>query len=122
MPWKRVCSVDDVAAESLKRFDVEGVPVLIANLGGEYRAYPPACPHMEEPLEESGICKDGVLTCTKHLWQWDMRTGEARGPAEKALLMYELKCDGPDLLVDIVQELVYEYEEQIGDDDDDFDW
>lgn len=120
MTWKRVCSVDDVAAESLKKFDVDGVPILIANLGDDFRAYPPACPHMEEPLEESGICKDGVLTCTKHLWQWDMRTGDTRGPAEKSLLMYEVKCEGSDLLVRIEQELVYEYQDE--DEDDDFNW
>lgn len=119
MTWKRVCSVDDIAENSLKRFDVDGIPMLVANLGGEYRAFPPACPHMEEPLEKSGVCKDGVLTCTKHLWQWDMRTGRECGPAEKPLLMYEIKRDGDDLLVMAERELVYEYDE---DDEDDFEW
>lgn len=120
MSWKKVCSVDDVAAESLRKFDVDGIPVLIANLGEEFRAYPPACPHMEEPLEQSGICKDGLLTCTKHLWQWDMSTGRARGPAEKDLLMYALKREGNDLLVEIETELLYEYDNE--DEDDDFNW
>ena len=120
MSWKKVCSVDDVPAESIKKFDVGGIPVLIANLGTGFRAYPPACPHMEEPLEQSGICKNGLLTCTKHLWQWDMSTGSARGPAEKDLLMYEAKCEGNDVLVHLEKELVYEYDEE--DEEDDFDW
>jgi toluene monooxygenase system ferredoxin subunit len=121
MGWKRVCAVGDVAVGSLKKFDVDGVPILVANLGDEFRAYPPLCPHMEEPLAESAVCSDGVLTCTKHLWQWDMRTGQEQGPAEKALLLYETRRDGDDLMALIEQELEYEYEEE-GDDDDDFDW
>lgn len=120
MSWKRVCSAGDVAANKLKKFDVEGVPILIANLGGEFRAYPPLCPHMEEPLEESGMCEGGLLTCSKHLWQWDMRTGEMRGEAEKPLLLYEVKQEDEDVLVNVEKELIYEYDEEDADDDDSF--
>lgn len=117
MSWKRVCSADAIAENSLKQFEVDGVRILIANIGDGFRAYPPLCPHMEEPLAQSGICGDGVLTCTKHLWQWDMRTGEARGPAEKALLMYDVKLDGGDVLVFVEKELNYEYEAEDDDED-----
>lgn len=120
MNWKRVCSADDVAENSLKKFDVDGVPVLLVNFGEGFRAYPPLCPHMEEPLEESGICEGGVLTCSKHLWQWDMRTGEMRGEAEKPLLLYEVKQENGDVLVKIEKELEYEYDEESDDDDDSF--
>ncbi len=120
MSWKRVCSADDVAENSLKKFDVDGVPVLLVNYGEGFRAYPPLCPHMEEPLEESGICEGGVLTCSKHLWQWDMRTGEMRGEAEKPLLLYEVKQENGEILVNIEKELEYEYDEETDDDDDSF--
>jgi len=120
MNWKRVCSVNDVAEKSLKKFDIDGVPVLIVNLGNEFRAYPPLCPHMEEPLEESGICEGNLLTCSKHLWQWDMRTGEMRGEAEKPLLLYEVKQENKDVLVNFEKELEYEYDEDSEEDDDDF--
>lgn len=119
MGWKRACSITDVDVDALKKFDVDGVPVLIANLGGEFRAIPPVCPHMEEQLEQSGICSEGVLTCTKHLWQWDIRTGSEIAPAEKPLLMYDVKQEGDDVMVLIERELEYDYEEE---EDDDFDW
>jgi toluene monooxygenase system ferredoxin subunit len=102
-----------------ERFEVDGISMVLIRIGDEYRAFPPACPHMEEALEESGICKDGTLTCTKHLWQWDMLTGSERGPAEKPLLMYDIKREGDDLLVMVERELVYEYDEE---DEDDFEW
>ena len=117
MTWKRVCKVDAVAKNSVKLFVVDGINILVANLGDAFRAYPPLCPHMEEPLVESGLCSDGVLTCTKHLWQWDMRTGEKLGPAEKPLLLYEVKQDGDDVLVLLDKELTYEYEEEDDEED-----
>ncbi len=117
MSWKRVCAAEAVPPGTLKQFEVEGVRILVANVGGEYRAYPPLCPHMEEPLAESGICADGVLTCTKHLWQWNMRTGEMMGPAEKPLLLYETKEEGGEVLVFLEKELTYEYESEEDDDD-----
>ena len=119
MSWKHVCATDEINENELKQFDVDGIPVLIANLGDEFRAYPPVCPHMEEPLEESGICEDGVLTCTKHLWQFDMRSGEPIDPAERPLLMYEVKQEGDGIYVLAEQELEYEFDD---DDEDDFEF
>ncbi|NKC12434.1 MAG: Rieske 2Fe-2S domain-containing protein [Gammaproteobacteria bacterium] len=121
--WKTACLTSDVAIDTLALFNVAGTCVLIANLGDEFKAYPPMCPHMEEPLVESGICADGILTCNKHLWQWDMRTGEIRAPAERPslqILMYDVKVEGDSVLVDLEQELEYEFDEE--EDDDDFHW
>ena len=67
MNWNRVCTVNEVAAGSLKEFDVNGVPALTANLGDAFRTFPPVCPHMEEPLEYSGFCNSDILICSKHL-------------------------------------------------------
>ena len=119
MSWKLVCKADAVAENAVKVFEVDGIDILLANLGsGVFRAYPPLCPHMEEPLGQSGICASGVLTCTKHLWQWDMHTGEKMGPAEKPLLLYEVKREGDDVLVFLDKELTYEYEEEEDEEDD----
>ena len=118
MTWKRVCAVDELPADTLREFEVDGIRFVVASLGDEYRAIPPACPHMEEPLAQSGLCADGILTCTKHLWQWDLRSGEERGDAEKPLLMYDTKVEGGDLLVFLDRELEYEYEEDDDEDDD----
>ena len=114
MSWKSVCAIGDVDAQALKKFDVDGVPILVVNLGDEHRCYPPVCPHMEEPLEDSGLCQNGTLTCTKHLWQWDMRTGDPQGEAERPLLMYETKTENGQVMVFIENELEYDF------DDDDY--
>jgi toluene monooxygenase system ferredoxin subunit len=108
---KRLCSAADVAEGTLKQLDVDGIAVLVARIEGEFRAYPPLCPHMAEPLEISGVCADGVLTCTKHLWQWDMRSGAEQGMAEKKLLLYPVSREGDDVWIEIDQELAYDYDE-----------
>ena len=61
-----------------------------------------------------------VLTCSKHLWQWNLLTGEQQGPAEKALLMYDTVVREGQVWVRIENELVYEY--QVEDEEDDFEW
>lgn len=122
MGWKRICSTSDVVPGRLASFDVDGITVVVANLGDDgFSVIPPACPHMAEPLATSGMYAGPVLTCTKHLHQWDMRTGEAAGPEEndRVLLRYESKVEGGDVLARIESELVYEYED---DEDDDFEW
>ena len=64
-----------------------------------------------EPLEISGVCSDGMLTCTKHIWQWDLNTGEPRGDAEKPLLCYPVRMEGTELWIDFDHELTYAYDD-----------
>ena len=75
---------------------------------------------MEEPLVESGMLEGGLLTCSKHLWQWDLRTEEMTDLAEKPLLFYDVKQEGDDVMANIETELVYGYDIEDNMDDDDF--
>jgi toluene monooxygenase system ferredoxin subunit len=120
MAWKRICRDGDVAENTAKKFDVDGIPILLVNYGAGYRAIPPICPHMEEPLEESGVVVRCVLTCTKHLWSWDLRTLERKGATEKPLKTYDIKQEDGLILANITEELTYEFEEAAEEDDDFF--
>ena len=119
MSWTYLCKVSDVETNSLKLIDVDGVSILVANYGDGFRAIPPICPHMEEPLAESGVIANCVLTCTKHLWAWDLRKLSMIGETEKPLKTYEVKQEGDNILARINGELTYDFDEE-GDDDDDF--
>jgi len=122
LSWKKICAATEIPENTLEKFVVDGIEIMIANYGEGYRAFPPRCPHMEEPLCESGLLFDGLLTCSKHLWQWNMKTGETIGIAEKELLFYDIKQEGDDIYAHVGQELVYEDDddEDEEDDDDDF--
>ena len=121
MSWKRVCKVTDVPENALKKFTVDGVALVVANYGSGFRAIPPLCPHMEEPLEESGVIADCALTCTKHLWSWDLRSlGHARRDRDGRSSTYEIKLENDDVLAFIDKELVYEFDDEDDMADDDF--
>jgi toluene monooxygenase system ferredoxin subunit len=120
MTWKRVCRATDVPESSLKKFTVDGVTLVIANYGSGFRAIPPLCPHMQEPLEESGVIAQCALTCTKHLWSWDLSSLEMLGETERPLKTYEVKSENGDVLAFIDKELVYEFEDEDDMADDDF--
>ena len=120
MSWKRVCNVTDVPENGLRKFTVDGVALVIANYGSGFRAIPPLCPHMEEPLEESGVIADCALTCTKHLWSWDLSSLAMLGETERPLKTYEVKLENDDVLAFIDKELVYEFEDEDDMADDDF--
>ena len=74
MAWKDVCGEGAIDENDLEEFAVDGVTVLLARVGQDYFAYPPLCPHQEEPLRK-GLCDGELITCFKHIWQWDLRTG-----------------------------------------------
>jgi toluene monooxygenase system ferredoxin subunit len=120
MTWKRVCKTSEVSENSIKKFDVDGIPILIVNYGTGFRAIPPVCPHMEEPLEESGIVARCVLTCTKHLWAWNLATLDMQGETERPLKTYEIRADDDALFACIEGELTYEFETDDNMDDDFF--
>ncbi|RZO15218.1 MAG: (2Fe-2S)-binding protein [Candidatus Thioglobus sp.] len=117
--WHRVCATADVNDGELKRFQAGEIAVVVVGVGDEYRIIPPFCPHMAEPLHESGICRAGTLTCSKHLWQWNLLTGKEQGPAERPLLFYQSEVRDGEVWACVDKELVYEFDEE---DDDDFEW
>jgi toluene monooxygenase system ferredoxin subunit len=120
MAWKRICGAGEVLENTAKKFDIDGIPILLVNYGEGYRAIPPICPHMEEPLEESGVIVRCVLTCTKHLWSWDLKTLEMKGETEKPLKVYDVKQENGLVLANIEEELAYEFDDAVEEDDDFF--
>jgi nitrite reductase/ring-hydroxylating ferredoxin subunit len=120
MTWKRICEKSDIAENSVKKFNINGISILLVNYGAGFRAIPPVCPHMEEPLEESGIVVRCILTCSKHLWAWNLETLEMQGETERPLKIYEIKEEGGAIFAKVETELTYEFNSEEGADDDFF--
>src|SRR2546430_6671507 len=96
--WKRVCRSDEVPANGMKAFPVDGVDVLIVHTGEAFVAYQALCPHEAVALEQ-GVHDGSVLTCLEHMWQFDVRTGAPIGDAETGLTGYRLKEERGELYV-----------------------
>ena len=109
MSWKVACKLSDLPDGELRETNVEGIKILLVRANQSIFAYPPLCPHMEEPLA-NGFCDGETLTCAKHLWQWSLATGAPKEAAEKPLLMYETKIEDENIYVKADVELFYEYD------------
>ena len=110
MAWKDVCGEGAIDENDLKEFTVDGVTVLLTRVGQDYFAYPPLCPHQEEPLRK-GLCDGEFITCFKHIWQWDLRTGACAGTESRIpLKLYRVRTAAGRVEVFIDQPLVYDYE------------
>ena len=120
MAWKRICSVSDVPVNGVRKFATGAFPVIVVNYGEGVRVLPPVCPHMEEPLEASGVIANCKMTCTKHLWSWDLRTLGPQGETEKPLQEYASRIVDGEVQAVVENEIAYEFDDSDDMDDDDF--
>ena len=98
--WKRVCRSEDVPANGMKEFPVNGTSVLIVHTGQAFVAYQAMCPHEAVALAD-GVHDGCVLTCLEHLWQFDLATGAPMGDATVGLKSYPLKQERGELYVQL---------------------
>ena len=100
MAFQRVCSVEDIWEGEMQAFPLGNRQVLIVNgEGGILRAFDGVCPHQDYPLKD-GELEGNVLTCSMHLWQFDIVSGEGVNPTGCKLKTYALKVENGDILVD----------------------
>lgn len=87
--WTKLCASSEVDEGTIKQYCVNNIDVIVMRSKDVLSASQAICPHMDEPLK-NGLIKNGKLTCLKHLWQWDLSTGEKTGLAELNLQMYNV--------------------------------
>ena len=123
MSWTKVCTIDEVPEGSIKKLWASvggGIPLVVVHHRSGFIALPPICPHLEEPLDESGTVFGCKLTCTKHLWSWDLETFELQDEAELPLKTYDTKVDGNNVMVYVVEQLEYDFDEENDIDEEEF--
>jgi 3-phenylpropionate/trans-cinnamate dioxygenase ferredoxin subunit len=60
--------------------DVDGMPVAIANVGGEFHAFANLCPHQGAVLGGRPLTQDCLLVCPEHGSVYDVRSGSCLLP------------------------------------------
>jgi nitrite reductase/ring-hydroxylating ferredoxin subunit len=80
--------------------DVQGIPIAIFNVGGDFFAVQNTCPHRGGPLGE-GDLSGSMVTCPWHGWQFDVCKGiNIQNPASR-LKCFSVKVEGDDVLVEV---------------------
>jgi 3-phenylpropionate/trans-cinnamate dioxygenase ferredoxin subunit len=89
-----VARVDEVAPNTVKVVEVNGLSILLAHSAGKLFAVRNLCSHADEKLE-CGRMKNGWIACPIHGARFDMATGNPMNPpATQPIDTYEVRVEG----------------------------
>ena len=99
----RICQAGDIAPGAMKSVEPNGVPVLIANVGGVYFAVGDVCSHARSRLSDGYLHEDAcTVECATHNAIFSLQTGEAlEFPADEPIPTYGIEIVGDDLYVNL---------------------
>jgi len=89
----------ELAPGTMKRADVRGRRILLANVDGRICAVDDTCTHEEASLS-TGVLKGELVKCPLHGSRFNVCTGKAlEEPAEDDLRTYPVRLEGERILV-----------------------
>jgi 3-phenylpropionate/trans-cinnamate dioxygenase ferredoxin subunit len=101
MPEYLAAKKSAISEGEAHRVVVDGVEVLLCNVGGEIYAVEDICTHDGGALDQ-GELEGARIVCPRHGATFDVRTGEALTlPAVMPLPKYDVRIDGEDVYVTV---------------------
>jgi len=95
----KVGTLGDLAPGRMKRVDVGGRRILLANVDGRYYATADTCTHEDAPLS-AGSLRGELVRCPLHGSRFNVCTGQAiEEPALENLRTYPVRIEGDAILV-----------------------
>lgn len=99
-----IAKAGELRPGTMKRVDVGGRRILIANVDGRYCAADDTCTHEEASLS-TGVLKGELVRCPLHGSRFNVCTGKAlEEPAEEDLRTYPVRLEGDRVLVGLPSE------------------
>ncbi|HEX4598358.1 MAG TPA: non-heme iron oxygenase ferredoxin subunit [Burkholderiaceae bacterium] len=95
----KIASVRDLASGKMKRFDLNGERILLANVDGRICATADTCTHEDASLS-AGSLRGELVRCPLHGSRFNVCTGKVmEEPAEQDLKTYPVRVEGEDVLI-----------------------
>src|SRR5437016_1033394 len=82
MPFYDAIPDDYIAPGETVTVSVDGFPVAIANVDGEFFAFQNLCPHQGTTLGGRPLVDGCEIVCPQHSSRYDVRTGQCLRPSE----------------------------------------
>ena len=79
---------------------VQGIPIALFNVDGNFYALHNLCPHRGGPLSEGELLGTEVR-CPWHAWSFDVKTGQNSENPDSKVKTYPVKVEGEDILVEL---------------------
>lgn len=97
----KVTEATEVAEGELEAFDVRGVRIAVANVGGTLHAFGDTCTHLQCSLAQ-GRLEGTVVRCSCHGSQFDVTNGDVlRGPAQEPVPSFASRIEDNALQIEI---------------------
>ncbi|ACM19603.1 ferredoxin, Rieske superfamily [Geotalea daltonii FRC-32] len=91
--------VSEVPLWGKKVVTVEGREILLVNAKGNIYACETECPHQGAPLSGALIKDAEHLTCQRHGYRFNLKTGACREFPEYTLKVYSIGMEGDNIMV-----------------------
>jgi len=102
--WHDVMAAQDLAAGQVQRVDCDGRGLFVyhataeeATGGDEWRVFDSRCPHQTTNIPQLAL-QGCTLTCPKHEWTFDVRSGACTAKGSSPLKRWPAKVEGGRLL------------------------
>jgi 3-phenylpropionate/trans-cinnamate dioxygenase ferredoxin subunit len=100
MSRHRVAAVSDIPEGTTHRAVVDGLEVLVCNVGGQFYAIEDVCTHDGGPLDQ-GELEGPCVVCPRHGATFDVRSGAALTlPAVMPVMTFPVTIEGDAVFVD----------------------
>ena len=94
-----VAKLSELPPGRMRYAEVDGLPIALANVGGQIFAFSDSCRHEGGPLS-SGVLIGDTVTCPWHGWTYSVRTGKAIvPPVGIRIATYAVRVDGDNVYV-----------------------
>ncbi len=99
MEYVAVASVDELPPGERILIDIDGEPIAVFNVGGQYFAIMDVCSHDDGPVAE-GTLNEFEIECPRHGAHFDLRTGKALSlPAVADIPAYPVRVVGSEVQI-----------------------
>ncbi len=94
--WVEVARASDIPPGHAARVEIDGVPVAIFNVDGDFYALDDTCSHAEASLSEGDLDPERcAIECPLHGSSFDLRTGDPLTlPAVEPVRVHHVEVDG----------------------------
>jgi nitrite reductase/ring-hydroxylating ferredoxin subunit len=97
--WMTVANTGDLPEGEMVGATVNGLEVLVANVGGRYFAIGSVCTHEGGPLAD-GDLYEGIVTCPWHGSEFSVGTGEVEmPPATEPEPVFDVRVEGDEIQI-----------------------
>lgn len=90
--WHDLIGSDELASGQTQRVECDGRALFVHRAGDEWHVYDSRCPHQTTDIPHLAL-EGHTLTCPKHQWAFDIRSGECTAKGNSPLRRWPSKLE-----------------------------